>query len=294
MLSFASRLNDPAPILLDGATGTELNRRGVNTALPLWSAAALITAPQVVRQIHAEYVSAGAEIITANTFRTHARNFAAAGLPDLAADSTLRAVKLARHAAGTKALVAGSQAPLEDCYTPQLTPPDDALRREHEQMARNLAAAHVDLILVETMPTSREALAAARAAIATGLPVLVSFVCDEAGRLLSGESLEQAAAAVKELGPQGVLVNCAPAPSLVSSIARLRKVCGELPFGGYANIGRPDPLQGWQNTDAIDPQRYAAYARDWLAAGARFIGGCCGTRPEHIRAMAEMLGRAQG
>src|SRR5436853_307232 len=83
MRPFRDRLAEPRPVLLDGATGTELNRRGVDTSLPLWSAAALRSAPEVVRQIHADYIAAGAEVVTANTFRTHERNRHAAGIADL-------------------------------------------------------------------------------------------------------------------------------------------------------------------------------------------------------------------
>src|SRR5262245_41106780 len=116
MRPFRDRLAGTQPILLDGATGTELNRRGVDTSLPLWSAAALLRAPEVVRQIHADYVASGAQAITANTFRTHERNLRASGLADarrLASELTAQAVALARSAAGALAWVAGSQAPLE-------------------------------------------------------------------------------------------------------------------------------------------------------------------------------------
>ena len=181
-MSFLKRLAVPRPILLDGATGTELNRRGVNTDLPLWSARALLEAPDVLRQIHADYVRAGAELLTADTFRTHRRSLARGGQADRAAELTRLAVSLAREAAalaapGRECFVAGSQAPLEDCYSPELVPPQADCEREHAELAGHLAAAGVDLILVETMNTIREAVAAVRAARATGLPVLASFVC---------------------------------------------------------------------------------------------------------------------
>lgn len=292
--SILDRLADPAPLLLDGATGTELNRRGVDTSLPLWSAAAIESSPGVLARIHADYAAAGAEVVTANTFRTHERNLRAGGIHGRAADWTARAVEIAREAA-PQAWIAGSQAPLEDCYSPQLTPDDDALRAEHVQMAANLAAAGVDLILIETQPTIREAMAAARAAASTGLPFMVSFVCGNFvcggdGRLLSSESLAAAAEAVLAFHPCALLVNCAPARIIEPLLCELRSACGELPIGGYANVGEADPIQGWRNTDADDPVRYAAYASTWLAAGARLIGGCCGTTPEHVRMLRQSLG----
>ncbi len=291
MRPFCDRLAEPRPILLDGATGTELNRRGVDTSLPLWSAAALLHAPQVMRQIHADYVAVGAEVITANTFRTHERSLRAGGIVDArraAAELTAQAVALARAAAGDAAWVAGSQAPLEDCYSPHLTPEDAALEREHGQMAENLAAAGVDLILVETQPTVREAVAATRAAAATRLPLLASFVCGADGRLLSGEALRDAVRTVSPLGPAAVLVNCAPAWLMARLLDELKRECGDIPMGCYANIGERDAAQGWRNI-AEDPAIYADCARTWLAAGARLIGGCCGTTPAHIGRLRELI-----
>lgn len=290
MQPFRTRLADVArPVLLDGATGTELTRRGIDTRLPLWSAAALREAPDVVRQIHRDYVAAGAEVITANTFRTHERSLAAGGLARQAAHWTAVAVELARDAAQGRAYVAGSQAPLEDCYEPQRTPPEDALQAEHASMAANLAAAGVDLILVETQPTIREALAAAQAAIATGLPVLVSFVCGQGGKLLSGETVADAVAAIRPLEPDAIMVNCCPAPQVLHLLRALEAAAPDLPRGAYANIGELDAVQGWRNTGAEDAEQYANWAREWVKAGACLIGGCCGTTPEHIRLLRQLL-----
>jgi S-methylmethionine-dependent homocysteine/selenocysteine methylase len=291
MQDLLKRLAGGGPLLLDGATGTELQRRGVPTLLPLWSASALLQpgSSETLERIHADYVTAGAEVLTANTFRTHARNLSAAGLESRAAELTARAVGLARRAAAGRAWVAGSQAPLEDCYSPQLVPPQSQLVREHREMAAHLADAGVDLILVETQNTIREAVAATTAAVKTGLPVLVSFVCGEDGRLLSGQSLTDAARAVLPLGANGLLVNCGPAPTMLATLIELRAASHGLPCGVYANVGRADPVQGWVNTDAHDPGGYAGYARRWLTEGARLVGGCCGTTPEHIRQLRRLL-----
>ncbi len=294
MQAFTHRIQQQRPILLDGATGSELNRRGVDTRLPLWSTHALLSAPDVLLQIHRDYVAAGAEVITANTFRTHGRNLAATGVSDRAADLTHQAVELARQAAKAAPAdrpvwVAGSQAPLEDCYSPNLVPDDDTLLSEHRAMADNLAAAGVDVILVETQNTIREAIAATRAATDTGLPALVSFVCGADGRLLSDESISAAARAVLAFQPAALLVNCLPTNVVVPVMRELHAAAPSLPFGAYANIGRSDPVQGWVNTDAADPAVYAQHAQSWLDAGAHFVGGCCGTTPEHIRQLERLL-----
>lgn len=289
MTSLSKRLKHRKPILLDGATGTELQRRGLEMSLPLWSAAAIESAPELLRQVHADYAAAGAEILTANTFRTHARSLAATGVADRAADLTRRAVEIARAAAGNAVLVAGSQAPLEDCYAPELVPDDDTLHREHRAMARHLAAAGVDLILVETHNSLREAAAAARAATETALPVLVSFVCGADGKLLSGETLTNAAAALLPFQPAALLVNCVPADAVLGMLSELRAAAPALSLGAYANVGRLQPDGTWLETDAVEPVRYAEHARSWLDFGAKLIGGCCGTTPEHIRRLRELI-----
>lgn len=287
------RLQSGPPLLLDGPTGTELQRRGVSTEGPQWSAAALVTAPEVVAQIHADYVAAGAEVLTANSFRTHRLNLASRGWEDRAAELTTEAVRLARRAATAvqrPVWVAGSQAPIADCYTPDLTPQEVVLAAEHLRMAEQLAAAGVDLILVETHPTLREALAATRAALSTGVPVVTSFVCGPAGRLLSGESLGEAAAEVARLPVAAVCVNCIVAETVLEAVRVLRAaVGGRCAVGAYANVGFLSPERGWVQTESVDPRVYQRQAAQWLTAGARLMGSCCGTTPEHIRCLAELL-----
>jgi S-methylmethionine-dependent homocysteine/selenocysteine methylase len=316
LYGFSERLATGKPLLLDGATGTELTRRGVDTRLPLWSAGALLDAPDVVRAIHSDYIRAGAEIITTNTFRTHRRNLARAGMPDRARELTYRAVRLARqaiqqtgHPANQPVFIAGSMSPLEDCYSPNLVPPDDQLRLEHREIALDLAEAGCDLLLVETMNTIREAVIAATAALATGLPVCVSFVAGPGGRapdrlihapgevdeemtLLSGEAIEPAASAVRRLNPAVVMVNCVPLNLIEPAFDRLRAARAG-PVGLYANIGHADDSVGWILTDDVRPDAYARHARRWLEHGASIIGGCCGTTPDHIAAL-HALRRALG
>jgi Homocysteine/selenocysteine methylase (S-methylmethionine-dependent) len=287
-MTFLARLRDPRPILLDGATGSELDRRGADTSLPLWSARALLESQDILAAIHADYARVGAEVITANTFRTHQRSLAKGGLGERAAELTRTAVAIARRAAPS-AFVAGSLAPLEDCYSPELVPPPAECEREHTAMAGHLAEAGADLILIETMNTIREAEAAARAALATGLPTLVSFVCRSDGRLFSGERVTDAARALAALGVHGLLINCTPAPTIQQPFAELRAAVGALPSGLYANIGHTDEIKGWTNTLDVTPAEYARLAAAWLAAGARLVGGCCGTTPEHIAAIKTIL-----
>ncbi|MFN7842312.1 MAG: homocysteine S-methyltransferase family protein, partial [Pirellula sp.] len=141
-------------LLLDGATGTELNRRGVDTGLPLWSANALTidSGLNILREVHLDYLNAGADIITTNTFRTNRRALVGKGFS--ARELTLRAVSTAREAVaefGKPALVAGSVSSLEDCYRPDLVPSDDECIDEHTERIDHLVQGGIDLLLIETM-----------------------------------------------------------------------------------------------------------------------------------------------
>jgi len=284
------RLESGPPLVLDGALGTELERRGAHCELPLWSARALVDAPELVRAIHAEYVAAGCELLTANTFRTQRRTLARAGLGAQAAELTALALRLAREAAaaaGARVFVAGSLAPLEDCWHPERVPDEGALAREHADHAANLARAGADAILVETMGTRREARAAVAAAAASGLPCIASFCCGPGARLLSGEPLADALASVLSLAPVAVLVNCLPPRDAEACIATL--AASGLPFGLAPNLGAPGAGPGAPREDECSPEAFAAHAARWIAAGARLVGGCCGTTPAHLRAVSRRV-----
>ncbi len=287
------------PLLLDGATGTELERAGLWTGLPLWSAHALLAAPEAVYQVHRAYREAGAEILTANTFRTQRRTLARAGLGESDGCLTRLAVGLARRAASepsdardgagaaTPPFVAGSLPPLEDCYRPDLVPPPAALDREHGRQAELLGEAGVDLILVETMNQLGEARAAARAAAATGLPFAVSFVAWEGATLLSGEPLARAAAEMIDLGAAAVGVNCVP----IANLAACRRALAGLPGALLVspNLGQPEPRTGFARDERADPRAFPDALADWLATPAAIVGGCCGTTPAQIAALAARL-----
>ena len=289
---FLERLACGRPLLLDAAMGTELQRRDADTTLPLWSARPLLRDPELVWTVHGDEVSAGADILTANTFRTHARSLAKAGLAERSGELTARAVQLAHQAAaapGREVFVAGSLSPLEDCYRPDLVPDDAALEREHGAQARFLAHAGVDLILAETHNTIREAVAALSAAKASGVPAILSLVTDGEGRLLSGETIEDAARALRPLAPDALGINCVPAARLAADLERLAAAAPGVPLAAYGNLGLPADEKGWAFTEELSPEDYAEHAARWLALGARIVGGCCGTRAEHTRALRKRL-----
>jgi S-methylmethionine-dependent homocysteine/selenocysteine methylase len=289
---FRRRVRSGPPLLLDAAMGTELERRGARTGLPLWSAWALLENPELVLAIHRDEVAAGADILTANTFRTHRRTLAREGFEKRSADLTRTAVLLAREAAGAGGrpiFVAGSLSPLEDCYRPDRTPAGEALEREHAMQAEALASAGVDLILVETQNTARELSAATRWARRTGLPVVASMITDGQGHLLSGETIEEAAAALASLRLEALSINCVPARRLGSDLARLAGAAPGVPLAAYGNLGPPADEGSRTFTEEISPEEYAILAREWIGLGARIVGGCCGTTSAHTAALRRML-----
>ena len=317
MTPLRKRLGRSSPLLLDGATGTELARRGVDTGLPLWSAHALADARgrAVLEEIHRDYARAGAAVLTTNTFRTTPRALARAGRGN---DWTLlnrRAVEIARSAARRIAtasenpagglpsgadsvpLVAGSIAPLEDCYRPDLVPPQSDCRREHLRQADLLGRLGVDLLLIETMNTVREARAAVAAARAVEIDALVSLCPGAPDALLSGEPLGDGVRRLLDEGGgrvAGVLLNCAGPGLLARALPALAAAAAGLPFGVYAHLGEPDPVIGWRLPEEHDAEPYAAWALGRARAGARLLGGCCGTTPAHIEAIARRVAPASG
>lgn len=285
-------------VLLDGALGSELERRGIPTPAPLWSAAALESAPGIVGAIHAGHVAAGCRVLTANTFRTTPRAAARAGRSARdAADWTRQAMDLARRAAEAvrpdrPVAVAGAIAPLEDCYRHDLAPDAESAEREHGAQARLLADCGADLILIETMNTVREARAALSGARrAANLPVWVSLIPGPDLTLLDGTPLGEALQRVAADRPDAILVNCLPADYAVRCIPLLAAT--GLTWGIYANASRV-PGAVFSASDEISPEAFTRHAATCLAAGACILGGCCGTTPAHMAALSPLISLEPG
>jgi S-methylmethionine-dependent homocysteine/selenocysteine methylase len=289
---------DGAAVCLDGGVATELEHAGVRMGAPWWTTAALLNEDKrrVLRAVHAEYLGAGAQLVTANTFRCNLRALRGVGLDKAGyAWMVQAAVGVARaacnDAANGKTLIAGSMAPVEDCYRPDLVPPDEDLRAEHGWLATEMLRAGVDLVLIETMNTLREARIALGQVLAAGGRAWVSFVCAEGGRLLSGEPLPDAARAVEADGAEAVLVNCTPLAQTEQCLRELAAVCRG-PIGAYPNVehraassgnGGPLPVE-------VGPEEFADTLGRWHDEfGATLLGGCCGTRPAHIAALRDRL-----
>ena len=308
-----SKLKAGQTVLLDGPMGSELVRRGVR-----WRKHGLQTDVPAVEQLHADYAAAGADVLRTNTFqlnpriylnvfhnRAHMAHIGAPGLAEITPKLLRTSVQAARagraKSGGEKnAAIAGVLAPLEHCFRPDLAPPEDQARREHEELARVFAGEKVDFILLESMNTIAEAKAALAAGRAAGLPVWVSFVLGPEGELLSREPLERAVKEMENGGADAVLVNCAPPEDITAAISRMRTMT-KLPFGGFAHVGHFSPpswkfefFPQFSDTESWPPVRYTAEAAHWRDSGATIIGSCCGTRPEHTASLRAALGKSAG
>lgn len=294
------RLERGAPVILDGGIGTEILRRDVT-----WADHQVLDRPTVVRAIHRDYVEAGADVISTNTFQltrralfnhfrdeAHRRQIGPPDLEDRAARLLRAAARLAveaRDAAagGRPVAVAGAITTLEWCFRPDLAPSPEQARAEYVETIGTLAEAGCDLVLIETVNSVGEARAAVEAANAVGLPCWVAFAPTEDGRLFTGETLAEAEAALAPLGVDAILLNCAPPDDCQAGLVELAKVRSGA-TGLYPHVGRFDPPE-WLFTDEYPPERYAEEARGWRELGATVVGGCCGTTPEHIAAVARAL-----
>lgn len=281
-------------ILMDGGTGTEILNRGVKTMLPLWSAKALLTRPEIVQQIHEDYIKAGAEIIITNTFSTTRRVFAKKGIGEKAKEATLLACQLARQAIDKvkpswDVYVAGSVSPLEDCYSPKLTPPQKDLNKEHMEIALNFKESGIDFILAETMITLRETVAALEANKKVGFPVAVSFCCNDKLQLLGGDSLRTVIKQVEKFDPIFVGINCVTPLIATRTLVFLRTITNR-PICVYAQgDGIPANDQGWKFDNKDKEEEYISAVKQWINDGAQIIGGCCGTTPTYIKNIRKTL-----
>jgi len=290
--SIFSRL--PAgPIILDGGMGQELINRKVSGQGVLWSAKALFDNPQAVQAVHEDYIHAGADVITTNSYACIRNNFEPEGLADRLGEMNRRAATLAvqaRDKLGKPVLIAGSMGPQRGSYRPDLVgsfAETEALYREQAEFL----APYIDLFICETLSCLVEARAAVIAAASTGKPVWLSWSIEDSGaaKLRSGESIVAAWDDITGLGVSAVLLNCSPPEAIGKVLPELVTIC-DVPVGAYANAFTPIPRM-WDfhgeesippsRTD-VTPQMYADHAANWLAAGARIVGGCCEVGPAHI------------
>ncbi len=291
--ALTSRLAAGELILLDGATGTELERRGVPMDVAAWSSAALLSHPRAVRAVHADYLRAGADVIISNSFSTARHQLEPAGLGGKFRELNTRAVELAlqaRDEVGRPAAVAGSMSSVFFEHE-HVRPIDEAGFREQAEI---LAEAGADLLMMEMMWDVKYSAPAIRAAVATGLPVWVGFCCrlDDDGSVIMFSdkyygSLTSVLETLVPLGGSVAHVMHTEATEVLPALAILQQRWSG-PVGVYAHSGR-FVMPHWQFNDVISPEDYLTEARRWVEAGAQLIGGCCGIGPDHIRLLKQEL-----
>ncbi len=289
--------------LLDGGMGQELVRRSTQPAHPMWSAHVMINEPEIVQAVHADYLRAGARVLTLNTYSSTPGRFARFGVPEQFGPMQRKALDLARAAideTGIEADLAGCLSPLVGSYHPELLPSYEVMLAEYRLIAAEQAD-RVGFFLCETMSKAEEARAAATAAAETGRPVWVAWTLSETlgedgkARLRSGETIAEAMAALDGLPVAALLANCCP-PEVID-VAMPELVASGLPVGGYANGFTPIPT-GFTLGQTVDmlsarkdlgPQAYAGFAMGWVDEGATIIGGCCEVGPAHIAELEQRL-----
>jgi len=293
--------------VLDAAMGKALKMDGVEIPSTIWSANALLVAPEKVQEVHEANIRAGARMITTNTYGVIRSDLRKVDIEDQFVTLNLQAAELARAAVKkTKhsVLVAASLPPLNGSYRPDRVLPLKQLRSLYDEHAQILASS-VDLFLCETLSHSIEVIAAAEAACNTGLPTVVSFtLCDdEPGVLRSGEPIDQVVRQLAHLELAGISVNCTLPERVSDAMPELSK--HKFPYiGGYANAFTKIPLDwlldGDKPTDKtlevrddLPPERYVHFVEQWLDQGATLVGGCCGTLHTHTKAIAELVSARQ-
>ncbi|MGO9339378.1 MAG: bifunctional homocysteine S-methyltransferase/methylenetetrahydrofolate reductase [Terracidiphilus sp.] len=283
------------PVLADGAMGTVLYARGIfiNRCYDDLN----LSDPGLILSIHEEYLQSGAEIIETNTFGANRFRLARHGLAGKVAEINAAGVRLARQAVehlkekqAGEAWVAGSVGPLGVRLEPLGKTSLDEARAAFAEQISALAGAGADMLIIETMPAlneAREALTAARE-MAPDLPVLAMVTVDDESNCLDGSSPEQAAARLTEWGAGAVGVNCSTGPATVLTAIECMRKATTLPLAAMPNAGMPRAVEG-RNIYLCSPEYMASFARKAIAAGAQFVGGCCGTTPNHIRAMRSAM-----
>ena len=288
-------------LLMDGGMGGELSKRKAGSPDGLWSAQALLDAPDVVKAVHMDYIAAGARIIITNSYSTIPSYLAKAGLEARFEELTGLAGKIAREAveeSGEDVLILGSLPPMDESYRADLAPPRTYSEPIYQAMVKALLP-YVDGFVCETLSTAEEGLSAATAATKCGdcKPVYVSRTLGETpgSGLRSGESVTEAFETVRDLPLAGFLFNCTHPLAVEDGLKELRALTDK-PLGGYANT-MTDVPEGWTldegfgiaRRDDGNPALYAEAALRWRKAGASMIGGCCGTGPAHIAELKRRL-----
>lgn len=286
-LAFRERLQQSRLIVFDGGTGTMLYNRGVfiNKNFDVLN----LQQPELVQDIHRDYLLAGAEVIETNTFGANALKLRTHGLADKLEAINRAGAELAREVAGDSALVAGSLGPLGIKIEPLGPTSFDETCGYFEQQVIPLLAGGVDLFVLETFTNVDELAQAVRAVRRhSDLPILASMTVDDEGRTLLGMPPEIFTPALDALEVDAIGLNCSVGPKIMFDVIQQMQEYTDKPLAAQPNAGHPRLYQD-RTIYMCSPEYMASYARKLLKSGVQIIGGCCGTTPEHIAEIARSV-----
>ncbi|MCI6431647.1 MAG: homocysteine S-methyltransferase family protein [Oliverpabstia sp.] len=277
-------------VLLDGATGSNLRKAGMPVGIS--SEQWVLENPKVLQELQSAYVEAGSQIVYAPTFaanRISLRNF---DLQDRVVELNTKLVKISRDGVGSRALVAGDLTTTGQLLEPQGNLTYDALYQAYREQIKALVDAGVDLIVAETMLGVDETVVALDAAQSVcDIPVMCSLTLEADGTAMYGGNAVEAVITLQEMGAAAVGLNCSVGPDQLESVVANMKAVAKVPIIAKPNAGMPvinDKGEALYDMNADD---FARSAKRLVEVGAGIVGGCCGTTPEYIRKLAEVLGR---
>lgn len=283
MTDFRSRLGNEI-IVFDGGVGTYLYEKGVfiNTCFDELN----LINPDIVAEVHRDYVSAGADVIETNTYGANQFKLAPHGLEKKVYEINRRGAEIAKAAVKDRALVAGSVGPLGVPLEPLSALSYDEAKDAFREQVRGLVDGGVDLIILETFGLAKEMEQAIRAVkeVAPELPIVAQFTVNDEGTLISGNTLEDAVKEIAHYQVEAVGLNCSIGPrSMLEALEHLKELT-TLPISVQPNAGVPQNVGG-RYIYMTSPEYIAEYAKRFILTGASIVGGCCGTNPAHIRAI---------
>jgi homocysteine S-methyltransferase len=286
---FRDRLAHEGPVLFDGAMGTMLYSKGVFIQRAFEELN--LTQPGLVRDVHEQYVAAGAQVIETNTFAANRFRLSPYGLETKVEELNRRGVELAREAAAGRAWVAGAVGPLGTRMEPYGPLSAEEVRGVFAEQVRGLVLGGVDLLVLETfshLPELAEAIRAARDA--TDLPIIAQVVVAGGAVTREGVAAAEVAERLAAAGADAIGVNCCDPLAALEALAAMRRAT-PLPLIGQPNAGQPRSIGG-RNLYLASPEYLLAWGRRAARSGVKLLGGCCGTTPDHIRALQQALGQA--